>query len=207
MTASAADKARSSRETPENRRHSLIQATMRAIAKFGYAGTTIATICAEAKISRGLINHHFQSKEELIHQSYKTLCDEWESQTHGMLQDSYQQPEDKLRSMIHLSFHPRLFKQEYLGIWIGFWSIIGKSPALKKINRAMYGLDRSTYQQIFAEIADQRGISIDTRNAAITLIALTDGLWLDWCLDPKGFSQQEAEAACLDVARRLITAP
>jgi AcrR family transcriptional regulator len=195
---------RSTRETPEIRRKSLIQATMRSIAKYGYSGTTIEKICEEAQISRGLVNHHFKSKEELINQSYKELCAEWEFQTHGMLLETYKEPEDKLYAMIRMSFSPMLFKQEYLGIWVGFWSVIGKSPSLKKLNRTMYGQDRATYQTIFEQIGKKRGIEIDARSAAVSLIALTDGLWLEWCLDSKGFTPQEAETACLNFVKQTI---
>ena len=38
------------REAPEVRRKSIIQAAMRSIAKFGFAGTTIGNICAEAQV-------------------------------------------------------------------------------------------------------------------------------------------------------------
>ena len=185
------------RETPEVRRKLLIQAAMRSIAKYGYAGTTIETICSEAQVSRGLVNHHFGSKEELIRQSYKALRDEWMFQTHGSLRGNYLEPEDKLHAMIRVSFGPAMFKQEYLGIWAGFWSAIGKSPALRKLNRELFDKDRDTYQQIFEEIARKRGKTIDSRRAALSIIALIDGFWLEWCLDPKGFTAQEAEAACL----------
>jgi AcrR family transcriptional regulator len=204
---SGSKRKRSTREAPETRRKSLIQATMRSIAKYGYSGTTIEKICEEAQISRGLVNHHFKTKEELINQSYKELCDEWEFQTHGMLLDTYKEPEDKLMAIIRMSFSPMLFKQEYLGIWVGFWSIIGKSPSLKKLNRTMYGQDRTKYQLIFEEIAAKRGIKIDARRIAISLIALTDGLWLEWCLDSKGFSPQDAEAACIDFVKRALAVP
>jgi len=195
---------RNSRETPEIRRKSLIQATMRSIAKYGYSGTTIEKICEEAQISRGLVNHHFKSKEELINQSYKELCAEWEFQTHGMLLETYKEPEDKLYAMIRMSFSPMLFKQEYLGIWVGFWSVIGKSPSLKKLNRTMYAQDRTTYQAIFEQIARKRDIELDARSAAVSLIALIDGLWLEWCLDSKGFTPQEAETACLNFVKQTI---
>ena len=203
-TESTTKRRRSTRETPEIRRKSLIQATMRSIAKYGYSGTTIEKICEEAQISRGLINHHFKTKEELINLSYKELCDEWEFQTHGMLLETYKEPEDKLRAMIRMSFSPMLFKQEYLGIWVGFWSVIGKSPSLKKLNRTMYAQDREKYQQIFEEIAVKRGIEVNARLAAISLIALTDGLWLEWCLDPKGFTPEEAETACVNFVERTF---
>jgi TetR/AcrR family transcriptional repressor of bet genes len=195
---------RHNRESPDVRRKSLIQATMRSIAKYGYAGTTIGRICAEAQVSRGLINHHFDTKEELIRQSYKELCDEWVFQTRDMLLGTHRDPEDKLRAMIRVSFGPSLFKQEYLGIWVGFWSAIGKSPTLKKLNRELYKQDREAYRKIFDEIAVKRGKVIDSRRAAISLIALMDGLWLEWCLDPKGFTAEEAVAACLDLVTRTF---
>jgi TetR/AcrR family transcriptional regulator, transcriptional repressor of bet genes len=191
------------RESPDVRRKSLIQATMRSIAKYGYAGTTIGKICAEAQVSRGLINHHFDTKEELIRQSYKELCDEWVFQTRDVLLDTLRDPEDKLRAMIRLSFGPTLFKQEYLGIWVGFWSVIGKSATLKKLNRDLYRQDREAYQKIFDEIAAKRGRPIDSRRASIALIALMDGLWLQWCLDPKGFTAEDAVAVCQDLAARV----
>jgi AcrR family transcriptional regulator len=191
------------RETPEVRRKLLIEATMRSIAKFGYAGTTIETICSEAQVSRGLINHHFGSKEELIRQSYKALRDEWVAQTHGSVSEHYDDPEDKLRAMIRVSFGPTMFKQEYLGIWAGFWSAIGKSPALRRMNRELFDKDREAYEAIFEEIGRKRGRRIDARRAALTVIALIDGFWLEWCLDPKSFTAAEAEAACLAFAAQM----
>ena len=192
------------RENPEVRRKLLIDATMRSIAKFGYAGTTIETICSEAKVSRGLINHHFGSKEELIRQSYKALRDEWLQQTHGSLLSSYNDPEEKLKAMIRVSFGPTMFKTEYLGIWAGFWSAIGKSPALRKLNRELFETDRVAYQEIFEAIAAKRGKKIDSRRAALSIIALIDGFWLEWCLDPKSFTAEEAEDACLNFARQAV---
>ncbi|MGA2551652.1 MAG: TetR family transcriptional regulator C-terminal domain-containing protein [Burkholderiaceae bacterium] len=192
------------RESPDVRRKALIQATMRSIAKYGYAGTTIGRICAEAQVSRGLINHHFGTKEELIRQSYMELCEEWSFQTRDMLLDTHSDPEEKLRAMIRVSFGPTVFKQDHLGIWVGFWSVIGKSPTLKKLNRELYKQDRETYQKAFEEIAIKLGKTIDSRRAAIALGALMDGLWLEWCLDPKGFTPEEAEGACMDLVTRTF---
>ena len=118
---------------------------------------------------------------------------------------SERQWEEKLRAMIRVTFGPTVFKQEHLGIWLGFWSAIGKSATLKKLNRELYRQDRDTYQRVFEEIARKRGRAIDARRAAITLGALMDGLWLEWCLDPKGFSPNEAESACLEFVERSFS--
>ena len=69
------------REQPEVRRRLLIAATTRSIAQHGYSGTTIERICSEGGVSRGLINHHFGSKEGLILAAYQQLCDSWTAYT------------------------------------------------------------------------------------------------------------------------------
>lgn len=185
------------RQTPEVRRKLLIEAAMRSIARYGYAGTTIETICAEAKVSRGLVNHHFGSKQRLIVQAYKTLRDEWMQHASGSVSPADAAPEDKLRARIRLSFGPTMFKPEYLGIWAGFWSAIGQSPALRKLNRELFDADRASYEAIFEELARVRDRRVDARRLALTIIALIDGFWLEWCLDPRCFTAAEAEAACM----------
>jgi TetR/AcrR family transcriptional regulator, transcriptional repressor of bet genes len=192
-----------SREVPEVRRKALIEATMRSIAKHGFAGTTIEKICDEAQVSRGLINHHFGSKDELIRQSYKTLCDDWKYTAHDML-DGQREPEDELRAVIRISFGPAMFKPEYLGIWLGFWSVIGKSPPLKKLNRDLCRQDLAVFQTLFERVAAKRGEAIDAWAHATALLAMMDGLWLQWCLDPKSFTVTQAEAACLDYVARIF---
>lgn len=176
---------------------------MRSIAKHGYAGTTIEKICAEAQVSRGLINHHFGSKDELIRQSYKALCDEWKYNTQDAL-GGQRDPEDELRAAIRMSFSPSYFKPGYLGIWLGFWSVIGKSPALKKLNRDLCSQDQAVFRTLIEKVAAKRGIALDAQAHATALLALMDGLWLQWCLDPKIFTVQQAEAACLDYVGRLF---
>jgi TetR/AcrR family transcriptional repressor of bet genes len=193
-----------SREDPEVRRKSLIQATMRSIAKYGYSGTTVENICAEAQVSRGMINHYFDTKEELLRQSYRELCDEWAFHTQQMVMNTYSDPEDRLRAFIRVCFGPTLFKPDYLGIWVGYWSVIAKSPDLRRLHRETYKQDRDTYQALFELAGQKRGCEINARRAAISLIGLIDGLWLEWGLDPKGFSPKEAEDACLDFLAKTL---
>jgi AcrR family transcriptional regulator len=191
------------REAAEVRRKSLIQAAMRSIAKYGYAGATIEKICSEAQVSRGLINHHFQSKDELIRQAYRELCEEWTFQTRDMILGADRDPEDKLQSIIRASFGPALFKHDYIGIWVGFGSVIAKSPTLKRLNRELIAEDISTYQKIFEAIAQKRGKTINARQATLTLLAMIDGFWNQWYLDPSAFTGEEASQACFDFVERL----
>jgi AcrR family transcriptional regulator len=191
------------REQPEVRRKLLIEATTRSIAKFGYSGTTVERICAEGGVSRGLINHHFGSKDELILQAYKTLCDGWTAHTLEDMQDNAD-PADALRSCIEKNFDPRIFNTDSLRIWLGFWSAIPKSPKLTKLDRALYKVDLNVYQDVFERLAQKRKIPLNAQRQAVGLMALVSGLWLQAALDPKSYSVSEAKAVCLASVEHLL---
>ena len=97
-----------------------------------------------------------------------------------------------------------MFKQEYLGIWLGFYSVIPKNPELKRLDRALYKQDLTHFQTQFERLATKRKLKIDARLQAIGLMALMEGLWLQWSLDPKSFSVDEAKAVCLGSIAHLL---
>lgn len=201
-TAAAQPPART-RETPDVRRAMLIQATTRSIARFGYSGTTIERICEEAGVSRGLINHHFGSKDELILQSYRQLCDEWYEYTQTTAEGDAT-PEEVLRNIIEKYFDPVWFKPEYLNIWLGFWSAIPKSTELKKLDRLLYEQDLAMFEAMIEPLVRKRRLKLDTRLQALHLMSLLDGLWLQRSLDPRSVSVEDARAVCLGAMAHLL---
>ena len=56
----------------------------------------------------------------------------------------------------------------------------------------------------FERLATKRKLKIDARLQAIGLMALMEGLWLQWSLDPKSFSVDEAKAVCLGSIAHLL---
>ena len=191
------------REQPEVRKRLLVEATTRSIAKYGYSGITIERICAEGGVSRGLINHHFGSKDELLLQSYKTLCDQWTAYALDGMKDMAD-PADALRSCINRNFDEAMFNPQQLRIWLGFWSVIPKSPKLQKLDRALYHLDLKIYQDVLERLAHKNGLDIDTRAQSVALMALIAGLWLQAALDPQSLSATQARSMCLNAVAHLL---
>jgi len=192
-----------SRVQPEVRKRLLIDATTRSIAQYGYSGITIERICAAGGVSRGLINHHFGSKDELLLQSYKTLCDHWTAYALDGMKDMAD-PADALRSCINKNFDEAMFNPQQLRIWLGFWSVIPKSPKLQKLDRALYQLDLKIYQDVMERLARQKSLDIDARAQSIALMALIAGLWLQAALDPQSLSATQARALCLNAVAHLL---
>jgi hypothetical protein len=61
----------------------------------------------------------------------------------------------------------------------------------------VYGAYIDLVRGLLAEAAKESGKGrFNLRLTAIGLMAMLDGLWLEWCLDPDNFQPKEAVALC-----------
>ena len=201
--ASRERKQRNSRETPEARQLSIIEATKRCVAKFGYPNATIDRICAEANISRGLINHHFSSKDDLMIRTYEHLAEQLREETRKAARDVGDSPELRLTALIRASFAEPIFTPDTLRVWLGFWSVVPHEEQISATHRKLYDSYRRALTRLFEEF-HVPGSQVPAQ-AAMTLTALIDGFWLERAVDPGSFTPEAAEAACLRVARGFLT--
>ncbi len=88
-------------------RQRLIDAAARLFARHGYTASTVAAIGAEAGVSRGLVNFHFQAKENLLHEVIAQLVVELEEQMFPA-----DPPEDPLEALAVLVDAHRRFLTE-----------------------------------------------------------------------------------------------
>ncbi|WDD92137.1 TetR family transcriptional regulator C-terminal domain-containing protein [Burkholderia sp. FERM BP-3421] len=194
------------RETPAVRQQSIIDATMRCIARYSYSETTIDRICAEAKVSRGLINHHFQSKDELMAQTYKRLAADLLDVSRAAAANAAG-PEEKLDAIIRVCFAAPVFAPKNVKVWLGFWSVAHSDPVIRKAHKELYSSYRQALKKLFEQIAEGRGGSVDSDLAALTLTAVIDGFWLELARDPTSFSADEALTSCLRVVDTFLPPP
>ncbi|KAF1037284.1 transcriptional regulator BetI [Burkholderia lata] len=194
------------RETPAVRQQSIIDATMRCIARYSYSETTIDRICAEAKVSRGLINHHFQSKDELMAQTYKRLASDLLDVSRAAAANATG-PEDKLDAIIKVCFAAPVFAPKNVKVWLGFWSVAHSDPVIRKAHKELYAGYRQALKKLFDQIAEVRGGTVDSALAALTLTAVIDGFWLELARDPTSFTAEDALTSCLRVVDTFLPPP
>ena len=199
----AKPKPRFARETAEVRRASLIAAAWRTLAKHGIAGFTIDTICTEAGVSRGLINHHFNSKDDLLVAVYQTSLQDSFPAHLGPETDGLP-PTDRLRLLIDRNFTQSFASPDTLRVWLALWGEIATNPALKTVHRTLYDRYRAALNAEITAIATARNRPTDAPALSRTLIALVDGLWLEWCLAPEILSTDQARTACLRLIEHEI---
>jgi transcriptional repressor BetI len=193
----AADSARFSREQPEVRRRLLIEASIRALAKGGIQGFTIERICREAGVSKGLVGHYFDGKDALLAAVYRTSL--YEPVMAQLAAAPAGNAAARLRFMIDQNFMASVFDKANLLVWLSLWGEAATNPALNREHRTLYRTLRQTLSDAMAAVAAERGVSTDTEALARNLIALIDGLWLEWSLDDTAVDPASARAACYDL--------
>lgn len=178
------------------RREQIVAAAIRCLAKGGVDAFKIGHISKEASISLGLINHYFESKEDLLVAAYHAMADSVVRVTRDLTVGLPEAPERPLRGIVEASFSPQLFNDSNLAAWLALWSQVRNLPALRAVHNKLYDNYRRGIARQIQRVAAARAIDVDAPALALSLAALIDGLWLEWCLDPKVFSPAGAKATC-----------
>ncbi len=197
-SAAARTKPRFARVEADLRRQMLIDAAIRCLAEGGIAAFTVDRISREANVSRGLINHHFDGIAGLLIEVYEAM-------TQSMLAAGREtlffegNAEERLASVIDTMFRPPMFSKSSLRAWLALWGEVATNPRLKASHRKSYDAYRKAIGDALREIAGARRLKVDGEALATTVIALIDGLWIEWCLDSSVVSRDTARAAVYDV--------
>jgi AcrR family transcriptional regulator len=189
------------RKLPDDRRRILIAATLKCLSAEGQDGMSVRKISEAAGISVGLINHHYASKEDLVAQAYETLTlsllDAIKAAVDQEARKSGGDARAKLTAMIGSMFSGPMLEPGMLRCWLVFWGMIDKGSALKDVHDRTYGAYRIYVEQLLGALAkESRTPRLDVRLAAIGLLALVDGLWIEWSLNRKSFSKAESVRLC-----------
>lgn len=195
---------RYARHRADDRRQALVEATIASLKRHGHEGLSVRRIAAQAGVSIGLINHHFPNKDALVAASYRQFSRQLAAGFQAAVERAPRAPRARLSAFIEAVFARPNLDPRVLTAWVVFWGLFRQSPEMRRAHRdegrgygALPGLLLSDLLKRRARPASR------ARVATIGLTALLDGLWLEWCLDPKGFRPAEAIALCEDWIDRV----
>ena len=189
----------------EKRRQQLIDATMNCIARKGMSSTTLGDVASEAGLSQGIVNLHFQSKDNLLNETLRSLADDYKTQFDKTLERAGTSPADKLLAAMALDFKPSICDRKKLALWFAFWGEAKARPAYRKI---CYESDRyydDVVEQLCAAIIkDGAYRQITAAAAANALTSMTNGLWQWALISPHSFSREKAMNAVMSYLRSVF---
>jgi len=197
-TATDAGAVRRARRSPDpvGNRDKLIEATIHCIATYGPAGATVERITDLAGLSRGLVRHHFGGKQALVREAFGRLAGEMRAAFQGDGADDERDPVAAMRTAIRTEFEDALAAPARAHAWFGFWQAAKGDPEIRRANEELYTEERERFSELFRRTAEQRGLRIDHREAAIGLVALVDGAWNELLMEAGDFGLGDAHALC-----------
>ncbi|MGH8140453.1 MAG: transcriptional regulator BetI [Steroidobacteraceae bacterium] len=185
------------RKLPDERRKALIEATIESLKRYGHEGLSIRRISAQAKVSIGLINHHFPTKDALVAEAYRYFNSELVGGLRQAVAAAAGAPRERLRAFFNASFSPPNLDSDVLAVWVVFWGLYRHSKDIQRVQSETYHGYVDLLRGMLADLERESGeLRFNLRLAAIGLTAMIDGLWLEWCLDPDNFEPKEAVALC-----------
>ena len=179
----------------EVRRGQLIEATIESISKHGIGGTTMSTVTEIAGLSIGIVNFHFQSKQNLFEETLVFLARQHHDHWLNGYRDAGLSPKDKLQAIVDADFHPKICTRRNLAVWFAFYGEAGRRETYRKL---IEDIDAERFEisvDLCTQITEDGGYSaIPPHQIANLLEALYDGLWLDILTYPGSYSRQTARA-------------
>jgi TetR/AcrR family transcriptional repressor of bet genes len=187
------------RYTRDRRRAMLIEAGLACLARGGIAAFTVDNICREAEASRGLIAHHFRSKDDLLAAVYATMYDR-------MLGAAAPQGETEpdLSAIVEAVLSDDLIDRASLNAWLALWGEVANNPALQVEHRRYYDIYAGRVALAIRRQAAIAGRDVEAGSLATLFISLVDGLWLERCIDPSRLSKAAARSACTGLLEAFL---
>jgi TetR/AcrR family transcriptional repressor of bet genes len=189
----------------EVRQQQLIKATLSAVAKKGFAETTLADVAREARLSQGIINLHFRSKEKLLEETLRHLAAEYKQAWERTLERAGPSAADRLAALVQLDFERTMCERNKLAVWFAFWGEAKSRPTYRKLcaerdheyDRVM----RALCEELIREGGYQNLSAEDVTNG---LSAMSSGLWLDMLMGPDSMTPDIARRICFAFLARVF---
>ena len=186
-------------EQKELTRKRLIQATKESIAKDGFSGTTLAKVANSIGLSQGVVNFHFQSKEQLIQETLRQLANEVLALcTEAVSGDDT--PTNNLIALIRCILSPQLTNQMDSSIWHGYWGEAQSRSAYIDICASLDVQQDNLFLNLCEQIKkDGNYTEVDCRQVVDGIGAMIGGFDLQVLLTPHEFHWETALQTCLDL--------
>ena len=180
----------------EQRRQQLIEATIKCIARKGMGGTTLGDVAKEASLSQGIVNLHFESKENLLNETLRFIADDYKSQFNRTLDKSGPDAASKLNALMKLDLRPSILDRRKLAVWFAFWGEVKSRPRYREVCEQ----SDEYYDEVLNSLCSEIIAEGDYKNAsaagvATVLTSVTNGMWLSYLISPKRFDRQNATNA------------
>jgi AcrR family transcriptional regulator len=180
------------RGRPEARRTQVLEAAVRVISERGADRTRLSDVARAANVSVGLIQHYFESRDELLVASFDFFNGLWIREWKTAFRTEADPPQ-KLLTLLHSSaFEFENWREVQWRIWVEFWSLCNRNPKFRANYARIYDAFRQPFREVIIEGVARRDFSpLDSVEDVVDrLTAQIEGLRVHALLEPQRVSRE-----------------
>jgi TetR/AcrR family transcriptional repressor of bet genes len=172
-------------EGKQRSRQKLITATINSIAKRGFADTTLARVAEGAGLSRGIVNFHFRTKDQLFLEALKFMSREYRECWARAFDEAGPTAPEKLEAVILVDFEPPISNRNRLACWYAFYGEAKSRPTYMAACTEVDDINFTAVIDLCRTIIEEGGYeNLEPEIVGQGLSAMGEGLWLDLLISP-----------------------
>ncbi|MBP6218303.1 MAG: TetR/AcrR family transcriptional regulator [Oligoflexales bacterium] len=170
------------------RKNQIVKATVECASKHGYHNFSMQDVAQVAGLSKGIIHYYFLNKDDLMMSVLDYVAGNIEKVLHKNM-DLMQDPVKKLEIFIKIILNIVRETREYYQINMDFWTQINQKQEVRHVIATHYNQFRDTCSAVIREgIAKGIFLNVNPREYSSFIIALIDGVSLQWLFDDSVFT-------------------
>lgn len=185
----------------DSRRQQIAAAALRCMQRGGYASLTARKIAQEAGLSLGHITYHFKDMDEVLSETYRHASTLLQAATLKHLGQSSGDPRDRLQAFLRAGFTAEFLDLSYLRVRVDLWSAALTHETIARTEQELYERYRQNLETLLTDINPNATERIAF--VADAVMAMLDGLWLDWVRRRDTAAIANGLAACMLLAETL----
>jgi TetR/AcrR family transcriptional regulator, transcriptional repressor of bet genes len=181
------------------RREQIVRATIRCLARDGYAGLTMKRVAAEARLSQGILHYYFADKRTILAAAALRVSADLDRRVAAEARGA-RGARGRLRALVRACLDVAARDREFWTVFIELWGESLHDRALAAVNARTYARFRRLIAAgIRKGVAEGKLRRVRPESAAAVVLALLDGLSLQHTFDRRALPRAAAERLCEDV--------
>ncbi|MCI2399642.1 TetR family transcriptional regulator C-terminal domain-containing protein [Aliiroseovarius subalbicans] len=175
----------------------MIRATLESISEVGITDTTVSRIIEKAGLSRGMVHLHFGGKTQLLAAAAQAFSDEYYFGIDRHVQKVGHAPERIIMAVVTADLSEELLNERATRILHAFRGAASTHTGIAEVSGTrddrLRDMIRAAFSKIAADYPDEDP-DVLARDATFGLLALLEGMWSDYLLNPNAFSREVAKS-------------
>ena len=190
------------------KRDDILKAALKVFARKGYNYTKMIDIAREADIGKGTIYEYFRSKEDILLTAYNQYVQRSRRVVDDILAGSVS-PLEKIRQIILQTISIYAQDPSVMRVFFDFWIESTHNDSVTDMDfKKLYADYRSLAKRLLDEAQAAGQIRRDIgKHVSSILIAVVEGTFLQWIIDPEAFDLSEMAEDIVDTLIRGLAAP